>query len=327
MEIQKAKPENLKTIARMVQQTIQQVYPKYYPDGVVQFFSELHQEEHIIADIEKGCVWILQADSQIVATGTLVENHITRVFVLPEYQGKGYGSRLMEVLERQTAENNHKVCLDASLPAVAFYAGRGYRTISHGTVETNQSQVLIYEIMEKPFQKHELRLRPYRIRDGAFVASWMKDEYSFYQWSADRINQYPLTPEILNAHYAEYAAYDTVWEMTAMDEEGIPRGHFIMRYPEENREILRFGFIIVDSELRGLGYGKAMLNLAIRYAFDLLHVRKITLGVFENNSSALHCYRGVGFQVMEGADCEYRIGNETWNCIEMELTREIYDNK
>lgn len=100
MEIQKAKPENLKAITRVVQQTIQQVYSRYYPDGVVQFFSELHQAEHIMADMEKGCVWILQADSQIVGTGTLVENHITRVFVLPEYQGKGYGSRLMEALEK-----------------------------------------------------------------------------------------------------------------------------------------------------------------------------------------------------------------------------------
>lgn len=36
-----------------------------------------------------------------------------------------------------------------------------------------------------------------------------------------------------------------------------------MRYPEANREVLRLGFIIVDSELRGKGYGKAMLELAI----------------------------------------------------------------
>lgn len=324
MEIWKAKPENLETITAIVQQTIQQIYPRYYPDGVVRFFSELHQAEHVMADIEKGCVWMLQVDNQIVGTGTLVENHITRVFVLPEYQGTGYGSRIMEALEKLAAEEYRTVCLDASLPAAAFYAGRGYGTVNHGAVETGQNQVLIYEIMNKELQKQNLRLRPYRIKDGEYVASWIKDEYGFYQWSADRINQYPLTAGILNAHYAEYADSDAFWEMTAVDEEGIPRGHFIMRYPEENHEILRLGFIIVDSELRGKGYGKAMLNLAIRYAFEFLKVRKITLGVFANNPSAFHCYRAAGFQVIEGADCEFRIGKEVWKCIEMELTRESF---
>lgn len=324
MRIWKAEPENLESITAIVQQTIWQIYPKYYPDAVVRFFSELHQAEHIMADIEKGCVWILQADNQIVGTGTLVENHITRVFVLPEYQGKGYGSRIIETLEALAAEEYHTTCLDASLPAAAFYAGRGYRTINHGTVEAEQNQVLVYEIMEKSLQQHSLRLRPYRIKDGEVIASWIKDEYSFYQWSADRINQYPLTAEILNAHYAEYAASDAFWEMTAVDEEGIPRGHFIMRYPEENREILRLGFIIVDLELRGKGYGKAMLDLAIRYAFEFLQVQKITLGVFANNPAAYHCYLAAGFQVIEGADCEYQIGKESWKCIEMELTRESF---
>lgn len=324
MEIRKAESGNLETVTAIVQQTIQQIYPKYYPHGVVRFFSELHQAEKIMEDIEKDCVWMLYADGQIVGTGTLKENHITRVFVLPEYQGKGYGSRIMEALEKLAAEKYHKVCLDASLPAASFYAARGYRTVTHGTVAVEQEQVLIYEIMHKSLLQQELRLRPYRTKDGEYIVTWIKDEYSFYQWSADRINQYPLTAEILNAHYAEYAACDTFWEMTAVDAEGIPRGHLIMRYPEANREILRLGFIIVDSNLRGKGYGKAMLKLAIRYAFELVQVQKITLGVFANNPAAYHCYRAAGFQEIEEAACEYRIGKEIWKCIEMELTRENF---
>lgn len=325
MELLKADSGNLENITTIVQQTIQKIYPKYYPDGVVWFFSELHQEEHIRKDIEKGCVWVLYTEGRMVGTGTLIENHITRVFVSPEYQGRGYGSRIMEALEELAGEKYGSICLDASLPAAAFYAGRGYQTLTHGRVEAGQNQVLIYEIMEKKLRNRELRLRPYRITDAEYIASWITDEHSFYQWSADRINQYPMTAGILNAHYAEFADMDTIWEMTAVDREGIPRGHLIMRYPEESREVLRLGFIIVDSRLRGKGYGKAMLNLAIRYAFELLQIRKITLGVFENNPSAFYCYRAAGFQVIKEAACEYKIGEEVWQCIEMELINERFN--
>ncbi len=55
--------------------------------------------------------------------------------------------------------------------------------------------------------------------------------------------------------------------------------------------ILRF----VDDTKRGKGYGKEMLKLTLKYAFDVLLVQKVTIGVFENNPSALYCYKGVGF--------------------------------
>ena len=62
---------------------------------------------------------------------------------------------------------------------------------------------------------------------------------------------------------------------------------------------MRFGFVIVDSSKRGKGYGKGMLELAIRYAFDILKAERITLGVFENNAPAYRCYKAVGFRDLE----------------------------
>lgn len=149
MEIRKAEAKDLESITNIVQQTIHQIYPRYYSGEVVSFFSDLHQAGHIMADIEKGCVWILHMDGQAVGTGTLMENHITRVFVLPEYQKKGYGSRIMEALENLASEQYRSICLDASLPAASFYAGRGYQTVAHGNVTVAQDKVLIYEIMKK----------------------------------------------------------------------------------------------------------------------------------------------------------------------------------
>ncbi len=50
-----------------------------------------------------------------------MDNHITRVYVLPEYQRKGYGTLIVKNIEAQISEKFDKAYLDASLPAAALY--------------------------------------------------------------------------------------------------------------------------------------------------------------------------------------------------------------
>lgn len=167
-----------------------------------------------------------------------------------------------------------------------------------------------------------LRLRPYKACDAAAVARWLEDEKVFHWWGADRFTKYPLTPEDLNVYYEKEKNNDSFWEMTAFDEEGAA-GHLIMRYPGGSKDEIRFGFIVVDSSRRGKGYGKGMLLLAIRYAFDILQADKITLGVFEENTAALNCYLSCGFRRKKTEDTTvFQIKGENWKCLELELLRE-----
>lgn len=166
-----------------------------------------------------------------------------------------------------------------------------------------------------------LRLRPYKACDAAAIVSWTGDEVSFRKWCADRFDSYPITAEDLNRHYDALAGSDSFYEMTAFDETGVV-GHLIMRFTDEEKTILRFGFVIVDSRKRGMGYGRDMLKLAARYAFGILKAEKITLGVFENNEPACRCYRAAGFREVPEAEPEYcSILNEDWKCIELEMDR------
>lgn len=84
--------EDAKAVYEVVQHTIKSIYPKYYPREIVGFFCGHHSEETIEKDIKDGNVSVLKIDGNIVATGCFVDNHITRVYVLPEYQRKGYGT-------------------------------------------------------------------------------------------------------------------------------------------------------------------------------------------------------------------------------------------
>ena len=77
--------------------------------------------------------------------------------------------------------------------------------------------------------------------------------------------------------------------------------------------MIRFGWVIVDNSIRGKGYGTRMLRLGLKYAFEILGAKKITIGVFENNKPAYNCYKNAGF-VDTGVTIE-----EPWNIIEMEI--------
>ena len=90
-------------------------------------------------------------DNVIVGTGCHKNNHITRVYIKPQYQGKGYGSNIMQCLEDEIARNYDSVNLDASLPACRLYEKRGYKTIKHENYEVGNGVILVYEIMEKHF--------------------------------------------------------------------------------------------------------------------------------------------------------------------------------
>lgn len=149
MEYIKATESDAEQIFELVQQTIKTVYPKYYPKEVVTFFCELHSKENILKDIENGSVGILKDENQIVGTGSYQDNHITRVYVDPAFQGKGYGSYTMQCLEKHISTQYDVAYLDASLPASHLYETRGYKTIRHEKWPVENGVILVYEVMEK----------------------------------------------------------------------------------------------------------------------------------------------------------------------------------
>lgn len=149
MEYIKAIEKDIDIVYKLVKATIKTIYPKYYPAEVVDFFCEHHCRENIAKDVKDGRVGILVVNNVIVGAGCYKDNHITRVYVEPEYQGKGYGSFIMQCLEADMAKNHDTVELDASLPASHFYEKRGYKTIKHEKWNVENGVVLVYEIMEK----------------------------------------------------------------------------------------------------------------------------------------------------------------------------------
>ena len=164
-----------------------------------------------------------------------------------------------------------------------------------------------------------LILRTYQPSDAAVITSWLKNEYLMRQWCADRYERYPVTPEDMNTYHERNFDGQLSRALTMTDGDDIV-GYITLHTPADNSAEQRLGFVIVDDSKRGRGLGKALVSMAIKYAYEVLGATKVSLGVFENNPSAIHCYEAAGFHRVSLPETEsYYCLGETWNCIEMEL--------
>ena len=170
-----------------------------------------------------------------------------------------------------------------------------------------------------------VRLRQYKSIDAVKIAEWVKDKDAFLKWGGELFGEFPISAETIDEKYrlnnGDCKEPDNFYPWIAFGENGV-FGHFIMRYLYGDNKILRFGWVVVDDSIRGKGYGTQMLQVGLKYAFEILKAKKVTIGVFENNAPAYACYKSLGFQ--EIAQEEYRTLNykgEAWKVIELEKVR------
>ena len=150
-----------------------------------------------------------------------------------------------------------------------------------------------------------MELREYKKSDAKVILTWIHNEREFRLWSADRYQDYPIMEIDMNNNYDECSKVNGFYPLTMI----------------EDKSIIRMGFIIVDSKIRGCGYGKKIIELAINYAREILNAKEINLGVFTCNTSALKCYEKVGFEIIDIEKNAYQFYDENWDCAEMVLRK------
>ncbi len=147
--IRKADVKENDIITELVRETIEAVYPKYYPAGAVRFFLDHHKPEKILADITAGKVYVIEHGGVIKGTVTIDGNEIARLFVSPPEQGKGYGRQLLDFAENMIFGYSETIRLDSSLPAKDIYIKRGYIEKEYYKFLTENGDYLCYDVMEK----------------------------------------------------------------------------------------------------------------------------------------------------------------------------------
>ena len=156
MTIRKAVPSDAGRIVELVEETIEAVYPGFYPRGIVDFFLDHHRSELVERDISKGIVYVSETDSGIIGTVTLNGDRMDRLFVVPSEQGKGYGKELILFSEGKIFSEYRQMFVESALPSVMMYNANGFRTVDYGS-RTFRGCTLVFPIM--------VRMNPHIDRD------------------------------------------------------------------------------------------------------------------------------------------------------------------
>lgn len=116
---------------------------------IVEFFLKLHNKENILIDINNNRTYILVDNNKLIGTGSFLENHISRVFILPEYQNQGYGSKIMDFLENKIKLNYDYSVLESSIPSKEFYKNRNYEKLDKKSMLINNGLEFSFDVLKK----------------------------------------------------------------------------------------------------------------------------------------------------------------------------------
>ena len=179
-----------------------------------------------------------------------------------------------------------------------------------------------------------MHLRPYNEQtDFTYIAQWIRDERTHALWCADLLS-YPLAKDEFHNYLIKQnllffsqsecqvpqhgEKHDGAYVYA--DENDHPVGFFIYTVNEQDKSgFLRF--IMVDSKVRGKGYGAAMLRELQRFAYEKADVNSLRLIVFDVNTAARKCYEKAGFTVIENLADAFSYHDDTWGRYMMEHTK------
>jgi GNAT superfamily N-acetyltransferase len=150
IKLRKFKKADLADVKNLIYKTIDTCYSGIYCAEAVRFFKNWHCDEKILKNAKEGYTIVLEKNSRIVGTGTLIGDEIVRVFVDFTFQKRGFGKLIMRELEQKAVSAGVDVVkLDASLPSKEFYQSLGYIVLEETFLELENNKRLDYYKMEK----------------------------------------------------------------------------------------------------------------------------------------------------------------------------------
>ncbi len=143
--------DDLDAVRGIILSTIESCYTGIYPARAIAYFQQYHCDANILDRAEKGYTIVCESNGRMVATGSIVENHICAVFVIRPAQGQRLGRKIMKHLEdRARSEGFKETTLDVSLPSRRFYEHLGYRLSEDVFPDVGEGQRLDYWKAKKP---------------------------------------------------------------------------------------------------------------------------------------------------------------------------------
>jgi RimJ/RimL family protein N-acetyltransferase len=166
-----------------------------------------------------------------------------------------------------------------------------------------------------------ISLEPFSEADFDRLIAWSSTAEFLLQW-AGPLFTFPLDRSQLENYLAAtrqnlpkafaYRAVDMATHAVV--------GHIEIGNIDQRNSSARLSRVLIGAvDSRGRGLGQQVVRVALRIAFEDLHLHRVDLTVFDFNVAAIHCYERVGFK-FEGLLREAaRSGDSYWNACVMSI--------
>nr|WP_245339023.1 GNAT family N-acetyltransferase [Paenibacillus shirakamiensis] len=260
--------------------------------------------------------------------------YLHRLTVRESYRKLGLGEAIVHFAisyaDREWGLGFRLDCQGNNMKLNRFYQKLGFRFM--GTGIKNQKQYNLYQW--KNYSQNELQEAidfVYSTKeDLQYLQQWSSSERFQVQWAGGGWD-YPISQETFNTYLSRVNipgelgefVYTVVHRLT-----GKPIGYISLGQIDPKQETARIRRVILgETEYRGRGIGKQMLEEITRIGFEVLELHRISLGVFDFNTSAIRTYTSVGFK-QEGILREaVPFHGEYWNLVEMAILQHEWAKK
>jgi RimJ/RimL family protein N-acetyltransferase len=164
-------------------------------------------------------------------------------------------------------------------------------------------------------------------QDYQQLIDWIDEEKLMVNWTGFMFN-FPITEDDLDwyiensndPHYSDVFIYKAVDTST-----GETVGHISLGGISKKNRAGRISRVLISKDARGKGYCQEMMMAILKIGFDELKLHRISLGVYNFNDTAIHCYEKCGFK-REGVarDILYYEG-EYWSMLEMSMLEDEWE--
>jgi GNAT superfamily N-acetyltransferase len=129
MEVRRACAEDMDAVREIVLRAVRETNARDYPKSVIDRLASTLPEA-VASKLKEQHAYVAVLDGQIVGTARLSGHTISSAFVHPDYQGRGIGTKLMDVIESVAdVQPGSALTLQSSITAQAFYAKRGFKIV------------------------------------------------------------------------------------------------------------------------------------------------------------------------------------------------------
>lgn len=134
--------------AALIAKTLRTVNIKDYSEEYIEANVSSHSADILIERAKQGHMYVVCDGARIIGCGaiagywgSMTESILLTIFVLPEYQGRGIGSSIIQTLEQdEYFTRARRIEIPASITAVDFYRKMGY-DFKNGITEPDDEQV------------------------------------------------------------------------------------------------------------------------------------------------------------------------------------------